>query len=132
MAAFAAAREAFVEGLSAEEKAIFETRTSAAEIIGDLCSLEERHHDKSNSRKIMKKTDVFINGVERFEKVIDAVTKLDPTHATGIVWGGVQVILKVCKPIDFQVFLSPRLSECIILFRLSVISMSTLRNSPKC
>ena len=93
MDTFAAAQQKFLAGLTPSEKAVFQSTTSAEDVLAEVQDIEKKHGQTSSARRFSKKMEPFVRGMAQYS---DAFNVLAGTHqALGLLWGSVRVLLRV-------------------------------------
>ncbi|KAL9108756.1 MAG: hypothetical protein Q9227_006552 [Pyrenula ochraceoflavens] len=95
MESFKIARESFTSYLTAEEKSTLNTSDPTA-ILDDIKSLEQKHHDRDVTRKMLEKAAPLIRGLEHYGKALDVIANAKP-EILSLLWGGIRIVLHFFK-----------------------------------
>ncbi|KAL9014762.1 MAG: hypothetical protein Q9180_008923, partial [Flavoplaca navasiana] len=89
------ARDRYVEDLSREEKALYET-ASPESIFYDASAAEKLHASSSASLKIAEKLQPMIAAIEQYGKALDVYANAYPLVLSPL-WGSIRVVLHLAR-----------------------------------
>ena len=95
MESFELARQSFLANLGPQDKVALDAADPVT-LFDDIHILEQRHKDKSLTRRLLQKAEPLIRRLERYGKALDVISQAKP-EVLSLLWGGIRIVLHVCN-----------------------------------